>query len=250
MTTDMERVVFYLGGMRIEFRTAHDAYALAPVVPRPAGADDVMRAIAAAPGASGPATILLPDGAGEAEGRAAAEGACRFLLECTTPRPVSFVCPPGMFTDVAAGAEKILASMAAKTFRNPVPTVDIIIALGAGVVLVRRRNPPPGWAIPGGFVDYGESLEDAAVREAYEETGLALKALRQFHTYSAPGRDPRHHTISTVFTAEADGTPRAGDDALEVRVFPPREPPPEMAFDHADILAAYAAASEAGMTTS
>lgn len=131
-------------------------------------------------------------------------------------------------------------------FRNPVPTVDIIIEVedGAGaaarnIVLIKRRNPPYGWAIPGGFVDYGETLEDAAVREAAEETSLAVTLVRQFHTYSDPARDPRKHTVSTVFIASARGVPAAADDAAEARVFGIDELPDPMAFDHADILRDY-----------
>jgi 8-oxo-dGTP diphosphatase len=129
--------------------------------------------------------------------------------------------------------------------RNPVPTVDIIITLGGGVVLVKRKNPPYGWALPGGFVDYGESLEQAAVREALEETGLHILLVRQFHTYSAPDRDPRQHTVSTVFLATAEGTPVAGDDAAEVAIFKEESLPP-LAFDHGRILADYFAARRNG----
>ena len=85
--------------------------------------------------------------------------------------------------------------------RNPVPTVDIIIEIGDRIVLIERKYPPHGWALPGGFVDYGESFERAAVREAQEETGIAVSDLRQFRTYSDPGRDRRMHTASTVFIA-------------------------------------------------
>jgi 8-oxo-dGTP diphosphatase len=120
--------------------------------------------------------------------------------------------------------------------RNPVPTVDIIIELEEGIVLVERRNPPHGWALPGGFIDYGESAEHAAEREALEETGLALTGLRQFHVYSDPGRDCRMHTITTVFVARGAGTPRGADDALAARVFPPDGLPDRMAFDHRRIL--------------
>ncbi len=98
--------------------------------------------------------------------------------------------------------------------------MDIIIELeSGGIVLIKRKNPPPGWAIPGGFVDYGESLEEAAVREAKEETNLDVELVRQLHTYSAPERDPRHHTITTVYIAKAKAIPEAGDDASAIGVF-------------------------------
>ena len=121
------------------------------------------------------------------------------------------------------------------------PTVDVIIAVGGGIVLVERRNPPGGWALPGGFIDYGETAEEAAVREAREETGLALDDLRQFRVYSAPDRDPRMHTLTVVFSARGSGEPRAGDDAAAARVFPVEELPREMAFDHRAILDDYLA---------
>ena len=123
--------------------------------------------------------------------------------------------------------------------RNPFPTVDIIIELPDGIVLIRRKNPPPGWAIPGGFVDYGESLEEAAVREAKEETSLDVELVRQFHAYSDPKRDPRFHTVSTVFIAKADGTPKAADDAAEIAVFRKDSLPQPLCFDHAHILDDY-----------
>jgi 8-oxo-dGTP diphosphatase len=122
--------------------------------------------------------------------------------------------------------------------RNPVPTVDIIIEIQDKIVLIKRKNPPFGWALPGGFVDYGESFENAATREAFEETSLRLRDLRQFHTYSDPGRDERMHTASTVFTARSDDHPRAGDDAAEAGLFAEDELP-ELAFDHDRILADY-----------
>ena len=123
-------------------------------------------------------------------------------------------------------------------YRNPLPTVDIIIETGDGIILIARKNKPLGWALPGGFVDYGESLEQAAVREALEETGLHVTLTRQLKTYSAPQRDPRHHTISTVFIASAAGRPQAGDDAEKLGLFT-RDSLPPLVFDHAEILADY-----------
>lgn len=124
-------------------------------------------------------------------------------------------------------------------YRNPVPTVDIIIELPAGIVLVKRKNPPFGWALPGGYVDYGETLESAAVREAREETSLEVSLVRQFHSYSDPSRDPRFHTISTVFIATAKGVPRAADDAAETGVFGREDLPDEIVFDHREIIEDY-----------
>jgi 8-oxo-dGTP diphosphatase len=121
---------------------------------------------------------------------------------------------------------------------GPLVTVDAIIEVPGGIVLVERSNPPFGFALPGGFVDYGESLEEAVRREAAEETGLELSDLRQFHTYSDPSRDPRFHTVSTVFAARASAAPRAGDDAAAVRVVRPEEVPGlAFAFDHGKVLA-------------
>ena len=128
----------------------------------------------------------------------------------------------------------------AESYLNPLPTVDIIIELDdRGIILIKRKNYPFGWAIPGGFVDYGESLEDAAIREAKEETGLDLKLIRQFHTYSKPDRDPRHHSISTVYIAKSNGTPSAADDATAVGIFSRDNLPSPIVFDHAQILADY-----------
>jgi 8-oxo-dGTP diphosphatase len=120
---------------------------------------------------------------------------------------------------------------------GPFVTVDAIIEVPEGIVLVERSNPPLGYALPGGFVDYGESLEHAVLREAKEETGLALLDLAQFHTYSDPSRDARFHTITTVFSARAEGTAKAGDDAADVRIVRPAEiGGMQFAFDHGQIL--------------
>jgi ADP-ribose pyrophosphatase YjhB (NUDIX family) len=127
-----------------------------------------------------------------------------------------------------------------EVYRNPIPTVDIIIEIASkGIVLIKRKNPPYGWAIPGGFVDYGESLETAALREAKEETNLDVKLIRQFQTYSDPRRDPRHHSISTVYIAKSDGILQAKDDAIEIGIFTESNLPDEMAFDHRSILSDY-----------
>ena len=128
--------------------------------------------------------------------------------------------------------------------RNPVPTVDIIIEIekengDQGIILIERKNPPHGWALPGGFVDYGESLEKAAIREAKEETSLDVELKAQFFTYSDPQRDPRQHTISTVYIAEAKGKPKAQDDAKTVKIFTQKEISFPLVFDHNKILDDY-----------
>jgi 8-oxo-dGTP diphosphatase len=122
--------------------------------------------------------------------------------------------------------------------RNPAPTVDVVISLpGDRVVLVARRFAPLGWALPGGFVDEGETVEAAAVREALEETGLAVRLTALLGVYSDPRRDARKHTMSTVFLGRADGTPRGRDDAAEARAFGWDALPEPLCFDHAEILA-------------
>ena len=126
-----------------------------------------------------------------------------------------------------------------EVFKNPKPTVDIIIEMTGGIVLIHRKNEPKVWAIPGGFVDYGESLEDAAVREAKEETGLDICELRQFHAYSDPARDRRSHNISVVFTAKGEGIPKAASDADDIALFDKESLPEHLGFDHRDILADY-----------
>jgi 8-oxo-dGTP diphosphatase len=128
----------------------------------------------------------------------------------------------------------------AHQFKNPLPTVDCIIELpGERIVLIRRKNPPLGWALPGGFVDVGERLDLAATREAREETGLDVQLVEQFFTYSDPSRDPRKHTLSTVFIGRAQGEPQGADDAAEAKAFPLDALPRELCFDHGTILADY-----------
>ena len=133
---------------------------------------------------------------------------------------------------------------------TPIIAADVIIELldapGRPIVLIERRNPPHGWAIPGGFVDVGESLERAAVREAEEETGLKVKLKALLGNYSDPLRDPRGHTVTAVYVAEAHGMPKAGDDAKNAQIFDPLKPP-ALAFDHALVLADYRRFRETGI---
>jgi len=129
-----------------------------------------------------------------------------------------------------------------KDYRNPTPTVDILIELAerpGTLVFVERANEPRGLALPGGFVDEGEWVADAAVREAKEETGLDVELVELFHVYSNPKRDPREHTVSTVFIGRAHGTPVGGDDAARCIVSRPGELPQPLVFDHATIVADY-----------
>lgn len=125
---------------------------------------------------------------------------------------------------------------------TPLLTVDIVIGLkdrtASPIVLIERLHPPHGWALPGGFVDVGETLEQAAVREALEETGLKVTLTGLVGCYSDPGRDPRGHTVSIVYSAQATGQPRAGDDAGKVAVHDPRRLP-HLAFDHEQIVRDY-----------
>ncbi len=136
------------------------------------------------------------------------------------------------------------------TYKNPVPTVDIVIVFeNRGVVLIQRRNPPHGWALPGGFVDYGESVEQAAVREAKEETGLDVSLVSLLGVYSDPARDSRLHTLSTVFVAspkDPNAQPRGADDAILARIFPFSSLPSPLAFDHEKILADFAVFRQTG----
>lgn len=120
--------------------------------------------------------------------------------------------------------------------KTPLLTVDAVIRVDDSIVLIKRRNPPLGWALPGGFVDVGESVEDAVRREALEETNLVINDLWLVGVYSDPARDPRFHTVSAVFGASANSTPTGGDDALEARLFKIDQLPDPVVFDHIHII--------------
>jgi 8-oxo-dGTP diphosphatase len=135
-------------------------------------------------------------------------------------------------------------SQSGATFKNPTPTVDLLIEVDGRpgtLVFIERRNDPVGWALPGGFVDEGEWIADAAVREAKEETGLDVEIVELFHVYSDPRRDARKHTVSTVFIGRARGEPNSGDDAADARICAPAELAGRLVFDHALIVADYQA---------
>jgi len=129
---------------------------------------------------------------------------------------------------------------------GPRATVDVIVEVGGGIALTRRRTPPPGWAIPGGFIDDGERAEDAARREMREELGVDVELVTLLGVYSDPARDPRGHTISTVYVGRANDRPRAGDDAADAGVFRRDTLPTPLAFDHARILEDYFRFRETG----
>jgi ADP-ribose pyrophosphatase YjhB (NUDIX family) len=124
-----------------------------------------------------------------------------------------------------------------ETFRNPLPTVDVVVVRAGRVLLIERMNPPAGWALPGGFIDYGEAAETAAVRELAEETGLRADKIDLLGVYSDPERDPRHHTLSVVYMGTATGEPVAGDDAGAVKWFALDDLPQQVAFDHRRVIA-------------
>lgn len=126
-----------------------------------------------------------------------------------------------------------------KQYKNPAPTADAIIEVDDQFVLIERKYPPNGWAIPGGFVEYGETVEQAAVREAKEETSLDVDLIGLLGVYSEPERDPRHHTITAVFVAKATGKPIAADDARSIGLFTRDDIPADMAFDHRKVLEDY-----------
>ena len=164
-----------------------------------------------------------------------------FDYPATSLKEITFVLYDKKAYDIFnKNASSYLEYIIHKIQSGPFITVDIIIELEGGIVLIERSNPPYGWAIPGGFLDYNESLEDCAIREAKEETSLDIYDLKQLHTYSKPGRDPRFHTVTAVFTAKGKGIPKADSDAANLKVFKPREALKlNLAFDHKQVLQDY-----------
>ncbi len=132
--------------------------------------------------------------------------------------------------------------------RNPYPTVDVVVEVDGGIVLIERNNEPKGWALPGGFIDYGELVEDGARREVMEETGLTVELTALLGVYSAPGRDPRQHNLSVTYIGRAEGEPIGADDAARAEVFALDALPEPLCFDHAEILADYRRYKETGET--
>ncbi|HJK94783.1 MAG TPA: NUDIX hydrolase [Polyangiaceae bacterium LLY-WYZ-15_(1-7)] len=132
------------------------------------------------------------------------------------------------------------------TPRNPYPTVDVIVEVEGGIVLIERSHEPVGWALPGGFVDYGETVETGARREVMEETGLEVRLEALLGVYSDPARDPRQHNLSVVYVGQASGAPKGGDDAARAEVFSLDALPEPLCFDHAQILADYRRFRETG----
>ena len=131
-------------------------------------------------------------------------------------------------------------------YRNPTPTVDVVVEHPRGIVLIERTNEPRGWALPGGFVDEGERVEDAALREVTEETGLTVELLALLGVYSDPARDPRQHNLSVVYVGRTEGEPAAGDDAGRAEIFALDALPSPLCFDHALILEDYRRWKETG----
>ena len=127
---------------------------------------------------------------------------------------------------------------------TPLLTVDAVVETPNGIVLIKRKNPPFGWALPGGFVEVGETVENAVIRELFEETNLAISDPKLIGVYSDPKRDPRFHTATVAFSAKSIQIPKAGDDAKEVRIFPKDNLPANIVFDHPTIISDFLQKSE------
>lgn len=132
-----------------------------------------------------------------------------------------------------------MAQKPKKVVKKPVPVVDVIVRVDDGIVLLKRKRKPKGWALPGGFIKYGEAAEDAAARETLAETSITIDNIQQFGVYSDPNRDPRRHMISLVFTADGEGLPVGDEDSEDIGIFTEDMLPSPLAFDHEEILQDY-----------
>lgn len=171
-----------------------------------------------------------------------AQAVFKYVLENKTPslKKIVFVLyDTNAYETFKENVESYLTYMYGKLSQGTFVTVDGIVEYEKGIIMVERLNPPFGWALPGGFVDYGESLEEAVVREIKEETHLDFKDYRQFKVYSRYGRDPRFHTITAVFVGKGDGTLKADSDAKNVQVVSSCTLPAKIAFDHRQIIEEY-----------
>jgi len=178
----------------------------------------------------------------EAAAKVMAQEVFRYLRETENPsleKIVFALYSDNAFAIFQKNVSEYLNHMEKKMSEGPFLTVDAIIEYEQGIVMVERSNPPLGWALPGGFVDYGESVEEAVAREAKEETSLDFISPAQFKVYSAPGRDPRFHTVSVVFIGKGRGKLCAATDAKDAKVVHPDNLPQDIAFDHRDIIKDY-----------
>lgn len=166
----------------------------------------------------------------------------RYIRETKRPvlKKIVFVLySQGAFEIFEQNVRRYLEYMTAKLCEGPFVTVDGIVEYNGGIIMVERSNPPLGWALPGGFVDYGESVEGAVAREIKEETNLDFLEFKQFKVYSQPDRDPRFHTVSVVFVGKGKGTIKADSDASDAKVFKLDFLPEKIAFDHREIIKEY-----------
>ncbi|MCF7908707.1 MAG: macro domain-containing protein [Candidatus Omnitrophica bacterium] len=178
----------------------------------------------------------------EAASKIMAQEVFRYMQEVKgkTLKKISFVLNAKKSFDIFnKNVVDYLEYMSKKMSQGPFLTVDGIIEYKSGIVMIERSNPPLGWALPGGFVDYGESVEQAVVREVKEETGLDFLDFRQFRTCSEPQRDPRFHTVSVIFIGQGKGILKADSDAKSAKSYQFDNLPKKIAFDHREVIEDY-----------